>query len=84
MNIKNLLIHQTLMILILAHIKELLLISIKSDFILNSHSYPICENWLLKLMKYSNEKTLIATSASNESILDSIKLKNFIKLLLIY
>ena len=48
---------------------------------LNSHSYPICENWLLKLMKYSNEKTLIATSASNESILDSIKLKKFYKII---
>ena len=42
---------------------------------LNSHSYPICDNWLSKLVKYSNYNTLIGTSASNESILDSIKLK---------
>ena len=42
---------------------------------LNSHSYPICHDWLLKLINNSGENTLIGTSASNESILDSLKLK---------
>ena len=42
---------------------------------LNSHSYPICSNWLKKLYYHFNKDTLIGTSASNESILDSIKLK---------
>ena len=48
---------------------------------LNSHSYPICDNWLSKLIKYSNYNTLIGTTASNESILDSIKLKKKHKIL---
>ncbi|MBD1174746.1 hypothetical protein IDH32_05140 [Pelagibacterales bacterium SAG-MED01] len=48
---------------------------------LNSHSYPICENWLLKLINYSNDNTLIGTSASNESILDSIILKKKYKII---
>ena len=48
---------------------------------LNSHSYPVCDNWLLKLMNFSDENTLIGTSASNESILDSIKLKKKYKIL---
>ena len=47
---------------------------------LNSHSYPICDNWLLKLINYSDNNTLIGTSASNESILDSIKLKKKYKI----
>lgn len=44
-------------------------------FFLNSHSYPICDNWLAKLMKFKDDMTLIGTSASNESLLDSIILK---------
>lgn len=48
---------------------------------LNSHSYPICEKWLLKLSNYSTKTTLIGTSASYESILDSIKLKKIYKVL---
>lgn len=42
---------------------------------LNSHSYPICNKWLKKLMKYYDKNTLIGTSASNESIISSIRLK---------
>ena len=42
---------------------------------LNSHSYPVSDNWLKKLMKFKNETTLIGTSASNESLYSSIKLK---------
>ena len=47
---------------------------------LNSHSYPICVNWLLKLTNYTDDNTLIGTSASNESILESIKLKKKYKI----
>tara|TARA_B100000767_G_C19645797_1_gene484527 strand:- start:508 stop:924 length:417 start_codon:yes stop_codon:yes gene_type:complete len=42
---------------------------------LNSHSYPTCDDWLKKLMKYKEENTLIGTSASNESLYSSIKIK---------
>ena len=42
---------------------------------LNSHSYPICNDWLKKLMKFKDENTLIGTSASYESLYSSIKLK---------
>jgi len=48
---------------------------------LNSHSYPVCDGWLSKLINYSNDQTFIGTSASNESILDSIKLKKKYKIL---
>ena len=47
---------------------------------INSHSYPICDDWLKKLMKYKGEKTLIGTSASNESLYSSIKLKKKYKI----
>ena len=46
---------------------------------LNSHSYPICNDWLLKLVKYKNENNIIGTSGSFESINDSIELKKFYK-----
>ncbi|MBD1159374.1 hypothetical protein IDG58_04235 [Pelagibacterales bacterium SAG-MED19] len=52
----------------------------KQIFFLNSHSYPICENWLLKLMSNSGNNILIGTSASNESLLDSFKLKKKYKI----
>ena len=35
----------------------------------------MCDDWLQKLMKFKEEKTLIGTSASNESLFNSIKLK---------
>ncbi len=47
---------------------------------LNSHSYPVCENWLSKLMNNSGYNILIGTSASNESLLDSFKLKKKYKI----
>ena len=47
---------------------------------LNSHSYPICNNWLKMLMKYKNKNTLIGSSASCESILESIKFKKIYKI----
>ena len=50
-------------------------------FFLNSHSYPICHKWLSKLMKFYNKNTLIGTSASNESMIDSIILKKKYKIL---
>jgi hypothetical protein len=46
---------------------------------LNSHSYPICNNWLLKLTNYFTDKTIIASSASNESMVDSVKFKKIYK-----
>lgn len=48
----------------------------KEILFLNSHSYPICNNWLKKLFLYKNKKTVIAPTASYESLVDSIKLKN--------
>ena len=48
----------------------------KDILFLNSHSYPICNNWLKKLFLYKNKKTVIAPTASYESLVDSIKLKN--------
>ena len=47
----------------------------KDILFLNSHSYPICNNWVKKLFFYKKNKTVIATNASYESMLDSIKLK---------
>ncbi len=47
----------------------------KQILFLNSHSYPICDNWLLKLADNYNDNILIGTSASNESLVDSFKLK---------
>ena len=37
---------------------------------LNSHSYPICNNWLKMLMKYKKKNTLIGSSASCESLFE--------------
>lgn len=49
--------------------------SLRDILFLNGHSYPVSDNWLKKLMKYKKENTLIGTSASYESIVNSIKLK---------
>mgnify|MGYP001350790323 CR=1 FL=1 len=46
---------------------------------LNSHSYPICKFWLKKLLFHFKKKTLIGTTASNESMYSSIKLKKIYK-----
>tara|TARA_B100000989_G_C19414416_1_gene415806 strand:- start:49 stop:864 length:816 start_codon:yes stop_codon:yes gene_type:complete len=42
---------------------------------LNSHSYPICDDWLSILLNNNENNTLIGTSASNESLYNTIKLK---------
>lgn len=49
-------------------------------FFLNSHSYPSCNNWLKLIMHHKENDNLIGTSASYESILDSIKLKKKYKI----
>lgn len=46
---------------------------------LNSHSYPNCNDWLIKLAKHKNDNNIIGTSGSFESMTDSIKLKKFYK-----
>ena len=56
----------------------------KDILFLNSHSYPICHNWVKKLFYYKKKNTVIATNASYESILDSIKLKGKIYKILRY
>lgn len=48
---------------------------------LNSHSYPVCNDWLSKLTNNCDDHSLIGTSASYESILDSIKLKKKTKII---
>ena len=47
----------------------------KQILFLNSHSYPICDDWLSILLNNNDINTLIGTSASNESIYDTFKLK---------
>ncbi len=47
----------------------------KDILFLNSHSYPVCDNWLKILMKFKEVNNLIGITASNESIINSIKLK---------
>ena len=47
----------------------------KDILFLNSHSYPICHDWVKKLFYYKKKNNVIATNASYESILDSIRLK---------
>lgn len=46
---------------------------------LNSHSYPISNNWLKKLLLHFRIKTIIGTSASCESLLTSLKMKKINK-----
>ena len=48
----------------------------KDILFLNSHSYPICTNWLKKLFLYKKKNTVIAPTASYESLVDTIRLKN--------
>jgi hypothetical protein len=48
----------------------------KDILFLSSHSYPICNNWLKKLFLFKKKNTVIAPTASYESLVDSIKLKN--------
>jgi len=46
-----------------------------SIFFMNSHSYPIKNNWLKKIMLHYKEKTIISSSGSYESITNQIKFK---------
>ena len=48
-------------------------------FFLNSYSYPVCKNWLNMIVKNYTENSILATSASNQSLLSSIKIKKFYK-----
>ena len=48
----------------------------KDILFLSSHSYPVCNDWLKKLFMFKNDKTVIAPTASYESLVDSVKLKN--------
>jgi len=48
----------------------------KDVLFLNSHSYPVCNNWLKKLFVHKNKENVIATTSSYESLVDSVKLKN--------
>jgi len=48
----------------------------KDILFLSSHSYPVCNDWLKKLFIFKNDETVIAPTASYESLVDSIKLKN--------
>ena len=48
---------------------------------LNSHSYPLSNNWLKKLLFHYKKNTILGTSASNESFLTSLKLKKFYKII---
>jgi hypothetical protein len=48
----------------------------KDILFLSSHSYPTCNNWLKKLFLFKKKNTVIAPTASYESLVDSIKLKN--------
>ena len=45
------------------------------------HSYPVSKMWLKKIMSHFNKHTFIGTSASNESIFSSFKIKKKIKLI---
>ena len=49
-------------------------------FFLNSYSYPICDNWLNIIIKNYVKNSILATSASYESFLSSIKLKKLYKI----
>ena len=47
----------------------------KDILYLNSHSYPICHDWLKKLCFHKRKNSIIAPTGSHESILELIKLK---------
>ena len=48
----------------------------KDILFLSSHSYPVCNDWLKKLFLFKKKNTVIAPTASYQSLVDSIKLKN--------
>ena len=47
---------------------------------LNSHSYPLHNLWFKKLLYHFDKNTVIGTTASNESLLSSLKLKKIYKI----
>jgi hypothetical protein len=47
----------------------------RTIFFMNSHSYPIKNNWLKKFMKHYEKKTIISSSGSYESITNQVKFK---------
>ena len=52
----------------------------KIIFFMNSHSYPVKKNWLKTMLKFYKNKTILSSSASNESILTALKLKKIFKI----
>jgi len=50
-------------------------------FFLNSHSYPICDLWLKKVVDNFHENSVVGTTASCESLLSSAKLKKVYKII---
>ncbi|MDC3106464.1 hypothetical protein OA382_00505 [Candidatus Pelagibacter sp.] len=51
----------------------------KLIFFLNGNSYPTCHNWLKKVTDNYNDNSVIGTSASNLSMLSSLRPKKFYK-----
>jgi hypothetical protein len=47
----------------------------RTIFFMNSHSYPIKNNWLKKFMSHYKQKTIISSSGSYESITNQVKFK---------
>jgi hypothetical protein len=50
-------------------------------FFLNSHSYPVSNYWLKKIFDHYQLNSIIATTASYESILSSTRLNKFYKVI---
>ena len=53
-------------------------------FFMNSHSYPIKDFWLKNMYKHFNDKTIIGTTGSCESLLTNFRLSKFYKNLNLY
>jgi hypothetical protein len=53
----------------------------RNIFFLNSHSYPISNFWLKKVFDHFKPNSIVATTASYESILSSTRLKKFYKII---
>ena len=55
-----------------------------TQFFMNSHSYPVRQNWLKKFIKHFTNKTIIASSGSYESITQQVKFKRPLILFFIF
>lgn len=53
----------------------------RNIFFLNSHSYPISNYWLKKIFNHYQTNSIIATTASYESILSSTRIKKIYKII---